>query len=163
MYVLGLLLWNLFRFTNFSVAVDPNVNKWLCLESMTLVAPRITWSNSPSLLFPLLHTASDQKLEVRRPGNEARWSRSFGSLACTHAFIPAQLASMAMVAISVGVLELTSPSLLHYSLVEKNLESLALDNTSPCVHLFSSPSLSFCPFSHFTHLQLGRPPTEMES
>ena len=61
--------------------------------SMTSVAPRIMWSNSLSLLLPFLHIASDQKLEVRRPGNEARWSGSSGSLACTHALIPANFNS----------------------------------------------------------------------
>jgi len=70
-----------------------NVNKLLCLETMTSVAPLIMWSNSPSLLLLFLHTASDQTLEVRRPGNQARWSGSSGSLACTHALIPANFRS----------------------------------------------------------------------
>ena len=65
---------------------------------------------------------------------------------------------MAMVTISVGVLttpgELTSPSLLPYSLAEQNLESLARKKYSSLPSLISS---------HFTHLQLDRPPTEMES
>jgi len=42
-YVLqvGLLFWNLFRFSSFSVTVDTNVNKLLHLESVTSAMPWI--------------------------------------------------------------------------------------------------------------------------
>ena len=55
---------NLFQFSSFSVTVDVNVNKLLHLESVTSAVPRIMWWNSPGLLPPFLHTASDQKLEA---------------------------------------------------------------------------------------------------
>ena len=51
-------------FSSFSVTVTMNVNKLLCLESMTSAVPQITWWNSPGLLPPFLHTGSDQKLEA---------------------------------------------------------------------------------------------------
>ena len=67
------LLWNLFRFSSFSVTMTTSVNKLLRLESVTSAVPRITWWNSPGLLPPFLHTASDQNWKCRRPGNEARF------------------------------------------------------------------------------------------
>ena len=36
-----------------------------------IVMPCITWDDSPGLSPPFLHTASNQKLEMRRPGSEA--------------------------------------------------------------------------------------------
>ena len=46
--------------------MDGTVNKPLRLESVTSAVPRITWEDSPGLPPPFLHTASDQKLEVRK-------------------------------------------------------------------------------------------------
>jgi len=40
--------------------VDIKVNKLLRLESVTSAVPRIMWWNSPGLLPPFLHTASEQ-------------------------------------------------------------------------------------------------------
>ena len=51
--------WNLFWFSSFSVTVDKNVNKLLCLESVTSAVPRIyllrfPGSNTFSLCFCIL-------------------------------------------------------------------------------------------------------------
>ena len=62
-YMFYLFSWACFS-SSFSVAVDINANKPLCLESVKLAVPWITWWSSLGLLPPFLHTASNQKLEV---------------------------------------------------------------------------------------------------
>ena len=63
-YFLQVGFGSLFQFSSFSVAMDINVNKPLCLESVKSAVSWITWWNSLGLLPQFLRTASDQKLEV---------------------------------------------------------------------------------------------------
>ena len=49
------------------------------------------------------------------------------------------------------------------SLARQTLESLARETTPPLLSVFYSPSLSFSPFSHFTHLKPDGLLAEMES
>ena len=56
-----------------------------------------------------------------------------------------------------------SSSLSSFCFVGPTLDSLFRKTTPPCPPSFSSPSLSFSPFSHFTHLPPDALLIEMES
>ena len=61
------LLWNLFRFSSFSVTVHMNVNELLRLESLTLAVLQITCGKIPKVF--LLCSCVLQNYWCKQPGN----------------------------------------------------------------------------------------------